>query len=303
MSTRRLPSMTRAAGRPAWLPPAVSDQALTDVHNHYPGLVLRRLLHTTGKAVLVAADYHGSASVLKILTAGDARWQRHHDAEARAYTRFAADPPPVRTPRLLAPPTPGLLLIEHLPGNPAATSRYPKNITPPILESVLTAANALATWPGATTFAADHRRPPLTPSDLATAAEIGAPTSTLQDWAATFTSTPHVFSHGDLLLTNTLTTDTEAALLDWEYAGLRLPGYDHALLWLTHMDHPAAQAHITAHATDHTAFRFNIAALLLRELRIHRDATSIPQVADRYRALRRLADDVLLTGPPARNGP
>ncbi|MCM3883164.1 phosphotransferase [Frankia sp. R82] len=284
--------MARAVSRPGWMPPVVSNQALADVRNHYSRLVLHRPLCMTGKAVLLAGEYEGSPAVLKILTAGEARWRRRHDAEGRAYERFAADPPPVRTPRMLAPPARGLLLIEHLTGSPAAAQRYPDVIALPVVESVLACADALAAWPGGTRFAEDAGRPALTAADLAAAADIGVSGGALQAWAGDLTSIPQVFSHGDLLLTNALATGTEIALLDWEHAGLRPSGYDHALLWLTLMDHPAAQARVAAHAAGRAAFRFYICALLLREMRIHREAASVPQVARRYRALRRLADVV-----------
>jgi len=128
----------------------------------------------------------------------------------------------------------------------------------------------------------------LTPDDLATAAQIGVSGDALQAWVETFAAAELVFSHGDLLLTNVMATGAAVTLLDWEYAGLRLPGYDHALLWLALMDHPAAQDLVATRAAAQSAFRLHAATLLLRELRIHRQAASAgPGTAHGQRRLRR----------------
>jgi hypothetical protein len=135
------------------------------------------------------------------------------------------------------------------------------------------------------------------------------------------------FAHGDALLGNFLLTEpilhaplrppngpdpasttagrdsvarnaAGCVLVDWEFAGLYLPGYDHALLWtLLHAD-PAARARLRSQIRAdgpcaEAAWWINAAMALTREIRIHRELP-VDAVTGRDRQLVSLNADLEL---------
>jgi len=68
--------------------------------------------------------------------------------------------------------------------------------------------------------------------------------------------------------------DGEWALLDWEFTGLFLPGFDLAMLQILLARTPAAADHIEAIVAEtghRDAYLVNLAVVLSRELHIHQD--------------------------------
>ena len=86
---------------------------------------------------------------------------------------------------------------------------------------------------------------------------------------------PSQLNHGDPLPANIISTPGgEWALLDWEFTGLFLPGFDLAMLRILLAETPAAADHIEAIVaeTGHLdAYLVNLAVVLSRELHIHHE--------------------------------
>jgi aminoglycoside phosphotransferase (APT) family kinase protein len=86
---------------------------------------------------------------------------------------------------------------------------------------------------------------------------------------------PRQLNHGDPLPGNILSTPGgEWALLDWEFTGLFLPGFDLAMLRILLTGTPAATGHIEAIVaeTGHLdAYLVNLAVVLSRERHIHHE--------------------------------
>jgi len=266
----------------------------------------------TGKTALVAGTVDRAPAIAKQLTDTAELWRGHFRQEIAAYQIFTATPPPFRVPRLLFtdPDSAALLIVERIDGPPLATARYPAAaLDAASRRSVLEAAQLTRRWrpPPASFPAAEYperiaryqrRHHVLTDSAAAK----------LRDALASRTW-PREFGHGDLLLANCLRVGDGCALIDWEYAGLYLPGYDLALLWIILEADPASRTEIArlAHGEGESLWRgflLNRALLLARELRIHHEIPASPQVQHRLNALRADLDDTLdgLPTGPQRTG-
>ncbi len=278
---------------------------LVQVQARCPGFTLDGLLARTGKSLLVTGTYQDAPAVAKLLTNTAPLWRGKFAAELHAYQVFAEHPPPVPVPRLLASDAgAGLLVLERISGRPAAAERHPSRPLPPgDLDAVLGAAGAVAGWvPPAGAFGPVFDYPDRfarygpAGHGLLTAADVGRLTAvynTLRDAphdeaaakAEVLAGGPRglrgwAFAHGDALLGNFLLIGAGCVLVDWEFAGLYLPGYDHALLWTVLHADPLARARLRSrarvggHRTE-AAFWVNAAMTLTREIRTHRELTRL----------------------------
>jgi hypothetical protein len=233
----------------------------------------------TDKSLLLAGTCDDGPVVAKLLTAPDPYWTANFTKEITAYRTFAADAPPVRTPRLVAADEhTSVLIIERIEGHPMATDRYPGALAPSSdLNAVVETMTTLARWqPPVGAFAEVYDYP-------ARLARFHHEHALLDDtdYAALTALLEHAgtatcFAHGDPLPANLLRTAQGYALIDWEFAGLYLPGYDLAVLWVLLRNIPGArdrlyQAACADRAAAEAAFLVNRAMILAREIRIHRD--------------------------------
>jgi hypothetical protein len=246
------------------------------------GLRISRIVRQTDKTVLadgVLADgtLAGQRVAVKALAGSDPFWAARLRHEAGVYQAFAAAPPPVRVPELVYTDGSRLLILEWLDGRPLDDDRYPqRTLGGEEIESVLGCVLALSQWvapPGALGAVFDypgrfrryHASGYLSDADLAAL-----------DRLLSRSGTPGQVSHGDPLASNILLVPgSGAALLDWEFAGRFLPGFDLAMLHTQlGADTPAVKARIEETITDAgcaDAFAVNLAAVVVRELRIHRE--------------------------------
>lgn len=260
------------------------------------------VLARTGKTLLVAGTYQDQPAVAKLLTDDADLWQHRFAAEVHTYQVFTVHRPPVPAPRLLAAdPEAGVLVLEHVTGQPVAYDRHPT--TPLALQAasaVVGVAEAVAAWrppAGAFTAVFDYPErfsrygPPghglLSVDDVDRLQALYTACTAAVDgvW---------VFAHGDALPSNVVLTGNAPMLLDWEWAGLYLPGVDHALLWTVLSADPVTRARLQASATTgdwhHRAgFWVNAAMTVTREIRTHRELPPSPQ---RRRILATLDDSL-----------
>jgi hypothetical protein len=251
------------------------------------GAVVREVLRADGKSVLALGDYRGRAVVIKILRAGEALWQAKFDNEIRVYQAFATTPPPVRVPRLRYTDGHQVLVIDHIPGRPASTERYPRQPLPAaVLDAVLDSITTFTGWmppPGvlAPVFAYASRVERYHRAGFFDDTDRTALTRLLGNAGPVCQA-----NHGDPLPGNLLLTgDGECALLDFEFTGLFLPGFDLAMLHTLLADTPGAQARIEALVGEigiEVPFLVNRAMVLSRELRLH---TELPDGELRERRL------------------
>jgi aminoglycoside phosphotransferase (APT) family kinase protein len=260
-------------------PPGALDLSagrLATLRAQCPGLRVDQMLRHDGKSML-AAGYVGEQPVVIKMSAGtDPLWRLRQRHEIGVYLIFAEHPPPVRVPRLIHTDGESVVVTERLEGTPLDTGRYPER---PLTEQEVRATTELVR--------ALHRWQPL-PSGfgpvftyhdrIARYHAAGYLSDT--DWRAldrllARCGRPSQLNHGDPLPGNILsTTGGEWALLDWEFTGLFLPGFDLAMLQILLARAPAATGHIEAIVaeTGHIdAYLVNLAVVLSRERHIHHE--------------------------------
>jgi hypothetical protein len=257
--------------------PPLPDRARVelDVLGRELGLVVFEMLRQTDKSLLVAGTVAGRPVVAKVLLEDDPFWKGKLGHEIGVYRIFDQHEPPLRVPRLVYTDA-RLLVVERVEGQPLDTERYPDRTLPDAqVDSTLGAITALNEWqPPEATFTTifdysertDRYRDHGILTDLDAKALHSLLRSCPQEWEV---------NHGDPLPSNVLVTpDNEAALLDWEFTGLFLPGFDLALLHTLLASTPHAVKcieHIVRARDIAIPFTINLAMVLTREIRTHRE--------------------------------
>ncbi|MEU9591027.1 aminoglycoside phosphotransferase family protein [Streptomyces sp. NPDC048219] len=259
--------------------------AIASVHRICPEFAPVQVLRRSGRSVLLVGTTGRSTAVAKCLLDLSPAWAERIRHEIAAYRSFVRHRPPVRVPRLIAAdPDNGTLVIERMPGRPAALQRHPLEAPPRTdIRAALGAVCRLNAWrPPAGTFDA--------PLDYAARIsryhELGLLTDRdLGDLQKLLHGIAHAagrqgmgqFCHGDALLSNILMSPAGPVLVDWEHAGWYLPGYDLATLWAVLGDAPVARRQISQIAqaqgpAARDAFLVNLMLVLTREIRTYETA-------------------------------
>ncbi|MGL5865836.1 MAG: phosphotransferase [Dermatophilaceae bacterium] len=270
----------------------VDDATVSAVTAACPGLLVHEVLHRGSKALLLAATVHGRAVVAKLLTLDDNFWRAAFAREVRAYTAFATGPPPVAVPAMRAADvTRGVLVIDRVGGTTAAEGRYPATaVSSATVDDVLGSITALRAWQPPSELrghVVDYRSrfQRYQAGGQFDAADVAALLALVER-----TNGRTEFAHGDLLPANVCRTagDTAGArpvLIDWEFSGLYLPGFDLALQWVLLGRTPGLRERVEhlVHLDPAVAAGFwvNVACILTREVRIHREPPAIPERAER----------------------
>jgi hypothetical protein len=232
-------------------------------------------LRRTDKTLLVSGRLGRQPVVVKLLLDPDPFWAAKWRHEISMYRTFTRHHPPVRVPALLHTDGTRVLILERLPGRPLDSDRYPtRSIDDRAVLSALDALRALAAWhpPGGgftPSFDYPDRIRRYQAHGLLDNADRSALTTLLDVCSGRWQ-----VNHGDPLPSNLLIDGDTCALLDWEYTGLFLPGYDLAMLHTLLARTPKAQARIEAAVTEDdiaAPFAVNLAIVLTRELRLHRE--------------------------------
>lgn len=220
--------------------------------------------------------------MVKILTSTDDAWRARFVHEIAVYRALADRQAPVRTPELLHTDGERVLVLERLPGGPLGTDRYPAAVD---LEPALRAITAFRGWtpmPGVLGPAFDYagridRHHRLGIVDDASRAALQR--------LLTGLGQPDTPTHGDPLPSNLIVDGGECGLIDFEYTGLFLPGYDLAMLHTVLVRITGAQERVRALVTDADAFLVNRAVVLARELNIHRGRDRLALIEPQWTAL------------------
>jgi hypothetical protein len=265
-------------------------------------VLVHRVLHHSGKAVTATGELYGARVVVKLLLSDDPFWRARLAHEVTVYRHFADDPPPVRVPGMAGTDGSTWLALEHLPGRPLGTGRYMTSAPDPgDLAAVLGAVRVLRRWePASPDFGGVHGYDDRIAHYHAAGFLSGQDVDALLALLARC-GDRREFCHGDLLPSNIwLTGAASCALLDWEYAGWYLPGYDLAMLHVTAGDAvPGLRRRIggliARDRQTRAAFCVNLARVLARERRLHSELdpanparTRIPAIERSWNRARRL---------------
>ncbi|WP_222595267.1 phosphotransferase [Nocardia ninae] len=240
------------------------------------------MLQQTDKTVLARGTRAGRPVAIKFLLDSDPFWMAKWRHELSVYQVFARTPPPVRVPRLLDTDDTRLMVLEWVEGTQLDTDRYPQRpITDHQAEVMLSCVAAFNRW-----------QPPAEPFEVifdysdrfrryhGLGYLSDADHDALQQ-LLTITGLPDQPNHGDPLASNILLDDRDqVTLLDWEFTGLFLPGFDLAMLHTQLGAHtPQIKSRIDTSVSEagiETPFVLNLAAVLTRELRIHQELPDNP---------------------------
>ncbi|MFD8753975.1 phosphotransferase [Kitasatospora sp. NPDC059577] len=279
--------------------------ALASVARICPAFTPRQVLREGSRHILVAGTIGRAPVVAKCLAPQAVRSEYfeqlvadfHH--EVAVYRAFVRHRPPVRLPRLVAADHDRCVLVmERVPGRPAARERHPVNApTPGEVRALLTAVRTLNLWRPPT----DVFQPRLDYQlEIARYHSVGQLTDRdagdLRGLLHGLGHTPLQLCHGDALLSNMLLAPSGPVLVDWEQAGWYLPGYDLAVLWSVLSGDSAARRQISQLAQSggtmaRDAFLVNLVLVLMREIRLY----DVPGAGEEQRIMiRRLYDDAAL---------
>ncbi|MEV5599063.1 aminoglycoside phosphotransferase family protein [Streptomyces sp. NPDC052496] len=254
--------------------------AVASVHRICPEFHPVQVLRRSGRSVLLVGTTGRTTAVAKCLLDHSPAWAERFRHEIAAYRSFVRHRPPVRVPRLVAAdPDNCTLVVERMPGRVASLQRHPTEAPPRAdVRAALGAICRVNLWrPPAGMFDAPldyagrigrfHDLGLLTDRDL----------GDLQKLLHGLAHTQGQFCHGDALLNNVLLSPAGPVLLDWDYAGWYLPGYDLATLWSVLGDAPVARRQISqlaqaAGPAARDAFLVNLMLVLTREIRRYETA-------------------------------
>ena len=239
----------------------------------FPGLRVEEMLCHDGKSLVAAGHAGDQPVVIKVLADGDPSWRHRQRHEIGVYQIFAEHPPPVRVPRLVHTDGHRIVVMERLEGTTLGTGRYPRVLTGPEVRAAVRLVGRLHGWQPLP----DGFRPVFAyPKRIARYHAAGYFTEddrrALERLLARC-GQPWQLNHGDPLPGNmVLLPSGEWALLDWEFTGLFLPGFDLAMLSVLLAGTPGAAA-LLEDAVRRTgaddAYLVNLAVVLSRERRIH----------------------------------
>ncbi|MER7847931.1 phosphotransferase [Kitasatospora sp. NPDC096077] len=279
--------------------------ALGSIARICPAFTPRQVLREGSRHILVAGTIGRAPVVAKCLAPQAVRSEYfeqlvadfHH--EVAVYRAFVRHRPPVRLPRLVAADHDRCVLVmERIPGRPAARERHPVNApTPGEVRALLGAVRTLNLWrPPSDVFQPrlDYQM------EIARYHSVGQLTDRdagdLRGLLHGLGNTPLQLCHGDALLSNMLLAPSGPVLVDWEQAGWYLPGYDLAVLWSVLSGDTAARRQISQLAQSggtmaRDAFLVNLVLVLMREIRLY----DVPGAGEEQRIMiRRLYDDAAL---------
>lgn len=253
--------------------PASDESLLAQVYAVSPRFLPGEVLHRSATSLVVAGTVDMAPVVAKVLAGGSPFWREQFVREIEAYRLFATVRPPVRVPELVAVDDRRMVLVlERLFGRPLAYDRHPSSPIPSQeLAGALTQLRGLNAWrPGvgeawqvnyAPRIERAHRQGALDDTDRAALDVLVARSAGRRE-----------FCHGDMVLANVVKTATEYGFVDWSSAGLYLPGFDLAQVWVLLGEVPGPRLAIEDMVDDAgpdawPPFLVNLLLLLGRELR------------------------------------
>jgi Phosphotransferase enzyme family len=268
------PTKDKPAGPdPGGSPGRLVPPGLAALAAQFPGLRVEKMLCHDGKSLVAAGHAGDQPVVIKVLADGDPGWRHRQRHEIGVYQIFDKHPPPVRVPRLVHTDGHRIVVMERLEGATLGTGRYPRVLTVPEVLAAVTLVGRLHGWQplpdGFRPVFAYHTR---------IARYHAAGYFTEDDRRAlerllTRCGQPRQLNHGDPLPGNMVRLPSgEWALLDWEFTGLFLPGFDLAMLSVLLSGTPGAAGYLedaACRAGYADAYLVNLAVVLSRERRIH----------------------------------
>jgi len=248
-------------------------RAMAALAGQFAGLRVEEMLPHDGNSLLAAGHAGDEPVMIKVLPEGDPSWRHRQRHEIDVYRIFARHPPPVRVPQLVHTDGHRIVVMERLAGATLGSGRYPRVLTGQEVAAAAGLVGRLHDWqPLPAGF-----RPVFRYRDrIVRYHAIGYFTEDDRralERLLTRCGEPWQLNHGDPLPGNMIRLPSgEWALLDWEFTGLFLPGFDLAMLSVLLAGTPGAAdfvSDVASQAGHEDAYLVNLAVVLSRERRIH----------------------------------
>jgi hypothetical protein len=251
-------------------------------------------LRRTEKSLLLAGTVRNEGVVAKVLLDHTPFWREKFFHEIATYRHFREQSLPFNVPRLVeADEASAVLLIRQVHGHTLSSERYPEEpLSQEDLDVALAAIEQVDSWKAGPR--APFQRVFDYPARLDRYRDHGLldehDHSLLSSVVGRQDESWWAFCHGDPLLSNFLRVGNECVLVDWEFSGFFVRGFDLAMLWVLLGSTPAARERIQdlirrMGEKGETVFLLNLAMVLLREIRIHREQPIAPQRDSRLASL------------------
>lgn len=240
----------------------------------------------TMKNRLAFGRFERHPAVAKRLEHPDPYWRKLAAREIECYRLFRKKAPPFRIPKVrFADVRRGWLVLDRLEGRPLGMARYAEGPVPPdelamaldYLEKVPRYDQWPRSKPEETAFIYREKlKRHIAEGRLAESDMILLDRLLDEPPAA-------VFQHGDAVMRNFLLTPAGMVLLDWEFCGRYLPGYDLAILWVMLAKDMNGRLATSARAErwpdpQRRAFGINLLMALAREIQIGRKDPALASI-------------------------
>ena len=248
-------------------------RAVAALAGQFAGLRVEEMLPHDGNSLLTAGHAGDQPVMIKVLPEGDPSWRHRQRHEIDVYRIFARHPPPVRVPQLVHTDGHRIVVMERLAGATLGSGRYPRVLTGQEVAAAAGLVGRLHDWQPLP----DGFRPVFAYQTRIARYHAAGYFTEDDRWALerllARCGQPRQLNHGDPLPGNMVRLPSgEWALLDWEFTGLFLPGFDLAMLSVLLAGTPGAAAlleDVVRRAGCEEAYLVNLAVVLSRERRIH----------------------------------
>ena len=256
----------------------IMENILEKIQTICPVFKPEKMLMRTGKCYLLLGEFQGIKAVTKYFIDSDIYWKNLFLKEIQNYQNSQQANFPVKIPHLLFADSLNLMMVlEWIDGYPLCQERYISHpLSQKYIEIILKELTRLHQWKIKLNITEENilanykqKIDKYTNLGFLTDRDFNFLYIMLDRWQEMYE-----FNHGDILLKNILATDNGLVFIDWEFAGLYLPGYDFALLWTILYCDPYARDRIIQLIEQKSlftklAFMINQVVIIARELKIH----------------------------------
>lgn len=236
---------------------------------------IKHILDSSGKCFVAIGVKEDKPVFIKSLLPKAAEWKEKFSHEIALYRLFQQTAPNIKIPQIVYADD-DLLILDYIEGQTLESERYlTTTLSSNDIHEVLQITKAIASWKpkDIAMFSAwdyHERLQKYRKRELFSDKETIHLSNLIDSYKE-----PFEIAHGDLLLKNIIRTPKqEYVLIDWEFAGLFMPGFDLALLHTIMFKDEASKKAIENEVSLNKIelpFLINKAMIIARETHIHRE--------------------------------
>jgi len=238
---------------------------------------IKRILDSSGKCFVAIGVKEDKPVFIKSLLPNATEWKEKFSHEIALYRLFQQTSPSIKLPQLIyAEENDALLILDYIEGQTLESERYLTTaLSSNDIHEILQITKALAAWKpkDISMFSAwnyHERLQKYRKRELFSDKEARHLSNLIDSYKE-----PFEIAHGDLLLKNIIRTPKqEYVLIDWEFSGLFMPGFDlallHTIMFRDKDSRKAIENEVSLNRIE-LPFLINKAMIIARETHIHRE--------------------------------